>query len=424
MAIPNSAAVLPHVASILRIDGKAYLRDATGLLQPLKAGDEIREGQQFVVAADGGMELRLADGETIAVGGGREILADREFLRQEPVEGIDAAVKALAGTEAERVIASLNAGRDPLADLDPTAAGLSGSDGSNAGHSFVRVLRIAEELSGQSFEFSSAAAAQELALPETSQPDIQAEAPAAADPATPPVAATLSLSSSATTVTEGGSVVYTATVSSPVTGTPLILTLSNGQTITIPVGSTSGSSAPYAVRGDDVYAQGDQTLSISVSSSSGGGFSTLDTSASSATANTTVQDDTDLTTVSLSASSTAAEGGTITYTASLDHAAATPVTVALSNGSSITIAAGATTGSVSVPAPSDDVYVDAGNTSVTITGTSGGGFERLVASSTPAVTAVSDTIDTTSATLTASSSVAEGSTITYTVTLASVVTGS
>ena len=44
----------------------------------------------------------------------------------------------------------------------------------------------------------------------------------------------------------------------------------------------------------------------------------------------------------------------------------TPVTVTLSNGATIVIAAGASTGSISVAAPSDDVYADAGTVSATI----------------------------------------------------------
>ncbi|MDS9879517.1 hypothetical protein RMI40_32305, partial [Pseudomonas protegens] len=35
-------------------------------------------------------------------------------------------------------------------------------------------------------------------------------------------------------VAEGGTVVYTASVTAPVTGSPVVVTLSNGQTITIP----------------------------------------------------------------------------------------------------------------------------------------------------------------------------------------------
>ena len=46
-----------------------------------------------------------------------------------------------------------------------------------------------------------------------------------------------------------------------------------------------------------------------------------------------------------------AEGGQITYTATLTNPAGTAVSVTLSNGAVITIEAGATTGSVTVAAP-------------------------------------------------------------------------
>jgi hypothetical protein len=60
-----------------------------------------------------------------------------------------------------------------------------------------------------------------------------------------------------------------------------------------------------------------------------------------------------------------AEGGSIVYTATLTNPAGTPVTVTLSNGAVITIEAGKTTGTVTVPAPADDVYKDAGKVEVT-----------------------------------------------------------
>ncbi|MFK8333481.1 immunoglobulin-like domain-containing protein, partial [Pseudomonas sp. BJa5] len=69
------------------------------------------------------------------------------------------------------------------------------------------------------------------------------------------------------------------------------------------------------------------------------------------------------------------EGGEITYTATLTNPAGTAMTITLSNGESITIAAGETSGSVTVAAPDDDVYIDAGQVEATITGTSGGDFE-------------------------------------------------
>ena len=93
------------------------------------------------------------------------------------------------------------------------------------------------------------------------------------------------------------------------------------------------------------------------------------------------------------------------------------MTVTLSNGAIITIAAGETTGTVTVDAPKDDVYKDAGKVRSTINDATGGNFENLVTNPTPAVTNVTDTTNTTHLTLSAEKSVLEGSHITYTATL-------
>nr|WP_242486296.1 immunoglobulin-like domain-containing protein [Pseudomonas sp. TH03] len=100
------------------------------------------------------------------------------------------------------------------------------------------------------------------------------------------------------------------------------------------------------------------------------------------------------------------------------------MTVTLSNGSVITIDAGKTTGTVTVDAPKDDVYLDAGKVSATITTAAGGNFESLVPSTAAAVTNVTDTIDTSTVTLKADPSAAEGGTVTYTATVGQPVTGS
>ncbi|WP_416350769.1 immunoglobulin-like domain-containing protein, partial [Pseudomonas sp. 10S4] len=81
------------------------------------------------------------------------------------------------------------------------------------------------------------------------------------------------------------------------------------------------------------------------------------------------------------------------------NAAGTPVTVTLSNGAVITIDAGKTTGTVTVAAPADDVYKDAGKVEVTVKDAAGGNFENLVTNPAAAVTNVTDTIDTSTVTL-------------------------
>src|SRR3546814_19043173 len=57
---------------------------------------------------------------------------------------------------------------------------------------------------------------------------------------------------------------------------------------------------------------------------------------------------------------------------------------------------------------------DAGKVEVSIDTATGGNFENLVPSTTPAVTDVTDTIDTSTVPLTATANVAEGGTVVYT----------
>ncbi|MCS4263687.1 hypothetical protein EC837_5408, partial [Pseudomonas protegens] len=220
-------------------------------------------------------------------------------------------------------------------------------------------------------------------------------------------------------VAEGGIVVYTASVTAPVTGSPVVVTLSNGQTITIPVGESQGSvnfTAP-----NDALAGG-SSLSTTITKADGGNYEKLEVS--DKPAETSVTDTPDTTTLSLSATESVAEGGSIVYTATLTNAAGTPVTVTLSNGAVITIAAGATSGTATVAAPADDVYKDAGKVEATITKAEGGNFENLETNPTPAVTDVTDTIDTSTVSLTATPNVAEGGTVVYTASVTAPVTGS
>ncbi|MCF5071346.1 retention module-containing protein, partial [Pseudomonas syringae] len=214
------------------------------------------------------------------------------------------------------------------------------------------------------------------------------------------------------TVTEGGVITYTATLNNPAQ-TPVTVTLSNGSTITIGAGQTTGT-VNVPTPANDVYNNG-STVSTTITTATGGNFESLVPNPVPAT--TTITDSVDTTSVSLTATGTVVEGGQITYTATLTNAAQTPVTVTLSNGSIITIEAGKTSGSVNVPTAANDVYNNGSTVSTTIAGASGGNFENLVPDTTPATTTITDSIDTTGLSLSASESVAEGGSIIYTATL-------
>ncbi|MBK9352306.1 MAG: hypothetical protein IPN05_19865 [Sulfuritalea sp.] len=134
-------------------------------------------------------------------------------------------------------------------------------------------------------------------------------------------------------------------------------------------------------------------------------------------ASTSITDTIGTTTVSLTADPTIAEGGNITYTASLGATAHGDVLVTITGGSVITIASGSTSGTVSVAAPDEDVYLDSSTVSRSITGATGGNFESLAASTVAASTSITDTIGTTTVSLTADPTIAEGGNITYTASL-------
>nr|MDJ0881055.1 retention module-containing protein [Gammaproteobacteria bacterium] len=164
---------------------------------------------------------------------------------------------------------------------------------------------------------------------------------------------TLSLSSTPS-VTESDTINYTASLTSPAQG-DVTVTLSNGQTIIIPDGQSVGSISNTA--SDDVYTGGNFT-SVTITAATGGGFEDL--AINPASADTSVIDDNDITTISLSATPQLTEdGGTITYMASVDNAPQTDLTVSLDNGETILIIAGSTSGMTSVTvaeAAFEDVY--------------------------------------------------------------------
>ncbi|WP_345960880.1 retention module-containing protein [Pseudomonas sp. NY8896] len=213
-------------------------------------------------------------------------------------------------------------------------------------------------------------------------------------------------------VTEGGVITYTVTLSNPAQ-TPVTVTLSNGQTITVEAGKTQGS-VDFQTPANDVYNNG-STVSVTIENATGGNFEQL--TPNPTPAQTTINDSVDTTTATLTANPSVTEGGVITYTVTLSNPAQTPVTVTLSNGQTITVEAGKTQGSVDFQTPANDVYNNGSTVSVTIENATGGNFEQLTPNPTPAQTTINDSVDTTTATLTANPSVTEGGVITYTVTL-------
>ncbi|MBV7300991.1 retention module-containing protein, partial [Enterovibrio paralichthyis] len=110
------------------------------------------------------------------------------------------------------------------------------------------------------------------------------------------------------------------------------------------------------------------------------------------------------------------EGGQITYTVTLDQIAQENITVSLSNGETILVAAGETSGSVTVDVREDDLYKqDNDEISVTIDSISENSFDSSTPEGTITNTVVDDSDSTTLSLKLSSNTVTEGGTLTLTV---------
>src|SRR5690606_6672370 len=154
-----------------------------------------------------------------------------------------------------------------------------------------------------------------------------------------------------TSVSEGDKATYTVSLTHAVTNSPVTVTLTYSgtaadgtdftgvATVTIPVGASSANFDVTTI--DDSIAEGAENFTVTIDTATGGNFENLVVSSTNNTVTTGVADN-DTATVSLAATPTLTEaGGNIVYTATLTEAPITPLTVTLSNGETIIIAAGA-----------------------------------------------------------------------------------
>ncbi|WP_201500768.1 retention module-containing protein [Pseudomonas paracarnis] len=393
------------VATVKSIVGQVFVISPEGARRVLVEGDRLFAGDQIDTGLSGAVSLELADGRILDLGRDTQWSADMPDSTADLAAASEQAAPSVA--ELQQAIA---AGADPTTDLEATAAGANaaGTGAAGGGHSFV-VLDATAGRVDPTIGFPTAPIGQG-----TSALNALSGAPGSADSGNQVLQpSTLTLSATPTITEAGGVLTYTATVTRPSTS-DLTVTLTNGAVITIPSGQLTGTVNVPLAPNDSPYIDPGQ-ISVGVTGTTGGGNLVLTIDPNPAV--TQITDTIDTTTVTLTAGSTVTEGGQITYTATLTNPAQTPVNVTLSNGSVITIKAGESTGSVVVDTPANDVYNNGSTVSTTITGATGGNFENLVPNTTPAVTTITDSIDATTVTLTAGSTVTEGGQITYTATL-------
>ncbi|MFQ1939349.1 retention module-containing protein, partial [Aeromonas veronii] len=387
----TNAVTLEQGVTVTQLKGQIYLVAADGSRKLLAEGDVLPKGA-VIMSPDGASFM----------GGGQSFNVQPASEQSEPAEEGDApqlAQNGAAGTpdDINALQQAILGGADPTQAFEASAAGgapaaggggIGGVAGASGNGGFVTIDRTGSA--------TIAEATFDTTYNANGEPPL--EAVGEDDPLF--TSANLVLSADAQ-VNEGGFITFTATLDEPVFGSDLVIQLSNGAVITIPVGQSSGS-VTVAAPADSPYVD-PSTITVSITGTQGGGFNQIITGPSTTTQ---INDTVDTTTVTLGAPAQVNEGGQITYSASVNNAPQSDLVLTLSNGASITIKAGELNGSVTVDAPSDDVYKDGSSLTVNITGSQGGNYEQLDTSST-VTTDVVDTIDEISVTIESNGDVTE-----------------
>ncbi|WP_426101861.1 retention module-containing protein, partial [Pseudomonas sp. PSPC3-3] len=364
---------MSSVAVVKSIVGQVFAVSPEGIRRLLVEGDRLFTGELVETGPAGSVSLELADGRTLDVG------RDTQWSANTPDSVTDlSAATAQAAPSVAELQQAIAAGADPTQDFEAAAAGptAAGADGAvGGGHSFVVLETTAGTVNPTigypttGLNAADAAANQFSAATNNSL--------AARD-------VTITLTATPSITEAGGVVVYTAFITQAPTS-DLTVTLSNGLSVVIPAGQTSGALNVTFAGNDTPYLDA-SSISATIAGTSGGGNLVITTDPAPAV--TLIKDTIDTTTVTLSANASVDEGGKIVYTATVNNAAQTDVTITLSNNTTITIEAGKTTGTVSVDTPANLADGKDLSISATITAASGGNYENLAINPEAATTTV------------------------------------
>ena len=421
------------IATVTDIQGRVFAQNADGELRQLQPGDKLYSGETLVPSEGGQAELTLADGTPLLFDQQVQTTLTPELLANQAPAADESEVKA---DTVEALLAAIERGEDLNETMEATAAGLAGGNSSGEGSSFVRLARIAEEVpsgdpvaAGETDLSAPVLVSDSVAIVEaepeqtTSLESPTPEPTPDPEPAPEPVSITATLSASGEVSEDQGQITYTVNLSQA-TDQQLTVVLANGETITVAVGSDNGSTT-VEVNRDDVFMEQDN-ISNSISQIQTSDNTTVSFSNQSVAfdpqlqATSVVTDDSDTVTASLTATGSVSEGGgQISYTVSLaggpgNIAPTSDLVFELANGQSITIEAGNTSGSITLPvsAAADDVYLGGGSLTTQLTGSVTGGaqYENLNVNTDIVNTTLTDDGDVTTVTLEAPAPVDETAT--------------
>jgi len=419
-----------QIAKVVAITGDVIVVGLDGQTRVLKVGDVIESSETLRTLAGARVQLLMADGQVLAIAPEQSLRVDDSLMQTEATPTAQEAAVQAATPAA--VLQALQLGADPFAALEAPAAGLTAGGDAGGGSSFVRLLRIVEGVEPLAYEYT-------LGPPPTIEDVPLSAEPVGADLVT---LRYIQLDDSGQPLRQNGGLVFLdgrdvvegtrvglyATVNTPPSGTDLFINLSNGHSITIPVGG-DGGLVELTVRPDDPYIQGREVIDIGVTGANGGGYDQLDVDQSTAI---TVVDDQDLTQVGIIGPDFVRESdSTAPYTVTLERPGQTPVVVTFQYSgvaqdgvdftgvASVTIPAGQSSQTFTIQTLVDQLAEGSELYNIRIESITGGNFERFE------VNPVASNVDTTiidapqlTVNLVGGETVAEGSTASYTVSLA------
>ena len=359
LSVIHGESFMSSVAVVKSIVGQVFAVSPEGIRRLLVEGDRLFAGEQVDTGAAGAVSLELADGRTIDLG------RDTQWSANAPDSVTDlSAATAQAAPSVAELQQAIAAGADPTQDLEATAAGptSAGADGAaGGGHSFV-VLEATAGVVDPTIGYPTtglnagdAVGTTQTGATDTNGPDARS--------------VTITLTATPSITEAGGVVVYTVFITQAPTS-DLTVTLSNGLSVVIAAGQTSGALNVTFAGNDTPYLDA-SSISATITGTAGGGNLIITTDPAPAV--TQINDTIDTTTVTLTATPSVNEGGQIVYTATVNNPAQTDVVIKLSNNTTITIEAGKSSGTVSVDTPANladgkDLTVTATITGASFTG--------------------------------------------------------
>ncbi|MGB3706238.1 MAG: retention module-containing protein [Castellaniella sp.] len=129
---------------ITHVTGQAWMRASDGTMIALHEGMRVPVNAHILTNEGASVTLQANGVPPVIVGQNTDMLVSDDLAAANP-QPADNAVAPPADTTADQILAALDAGQDPFAILDPTAATLTGGGG--GGDSFTRLASITEATS-------------------------------------------------------------------------------------------------------------------------------------------------------------------------------------------------------------------------------------------------------------------------------------